>query len=306
MKRLLLVAMGLLVLTLISWANVDHLSAAERLTLITENVYAYVDTRNGSPKNSFGANAGIIIGADGIVVVDAMASAKEAKRFIRDIQAISRKPIKYLINTHYHFDHALGNSEFVKIGAVAVAQENASTAMEKTAKETLRNITAYGLTAEDMEGTEASYPTIIYGDRMTIDMGGEKVELIHSRYAHTDGDTLVYLPTKKTLFVGDILFTDYHPFLAEGNIGEWAKELDDIKAMDVEKIIPGHGPLSTKRDLDDMKAYIVKFDQKAKELASQLDDIQKITAAIQNALPSRPEGAWTIPANIRMKYVKKP
>ena len=86
---------------------------------------------------------------------------------------------------------------------------------------------------------------------------------------------------------------------------EWAKELDDIKLMDVEKIIPGHGPLSGKKDLDDMKEYILIFDQKAKELASQSDDVQKIVTAIQSVLPQRPEGAWIIAPNIQMKYLKK-
>lgn len=305
MRKLLAVIGRLLVLILAAFAIIDLASAAEKLTPIAENIYAYVDTKNGSAKNSFGANAGIIIGKDGIVVVDTMISAKEAKRFIRDIRTVSRKPIKYVVNTHYHFDHVFGNSEFAKLGAVVIAQENARKAMENSAKETLKNIGGYGLTPGDMQGTTVAYPVLTYGDRMTIDIGGQQIELIHARHSHTDGDTLVYLPGKKVLFAGDILFTSYHPFLAEGNIEEWAKELDDIKTMDIEKIIPGHGPLSGKRDLEDMKEYIVAFDRKAKELASQSDDVQKIVAAIRNALPPRPEGAGLIAPNIQMKYLKK-
>ena len=118
-------------------------------------------------------------------------------------------------------------------------------------------------------------------------------------------DTLVYLSDKKVLFAGDILFTNYHPFLAEGNIEEWAQELDDIKSMAIEKIIPGHGPLSGKNDLDNMKAYILIFDQKAKELASRSDNVQKIVTAIQSVLPQRPEGKSMIAPNIQMKYLKK-
>jgi len=305
MKKLLIITGKLLVLVLVLFTLFDCAYAAEKLTLVVENVYAYVDTKNASAKNSLGANAGIIIGKDGIVVVDTMISAKEAKRFIRDIRTISRKPIRYVVNTHYHLDHAFGNSEFAKLGAVVIAQENAKKAMENSAKATLKNIGIYGLTSKDMQGTAVAYPVLTYGDRMTIDIGGQQIELIHARHSHTDGDTLVYLPGRKVLFAGDILFTNYHPFLAEGNIEEWAKELDDIKAMDIEKIIPGHGPLSGKHDLDDMKEYIITFDQKAKELASQSDDVQKIVTAIRNALPQRPEGAWIIAPNIQMKYLKK-
>ena len=125
MRKLLVVTGKLLMLALVLLTIIDRVSAADKLTPVAENVYAYVDTKAASPKNSFGVNAGVIIGKDGIVVVDTMISAKEAKRFIKDIRTISRKPIKYVVNTHYHLDHAFGNSEFAKVGAVIVAQENA-------------------------------------------------------------------------------------------------------------------------------------------------------------------------------------
>lgn len=279
--------------------------AAPELTRIADNVYSYIDVKNGSKANSFGANAGIIIGNDGIVVVDTLISSKEAKRFIKDIRAISDKPIRYVINTHYHLDHAFGNSEFARLGAVIVAQENDKKQMEKTAVETLKNIGQFGLNADDMAGTSVAYPAITYGDRMTIDIGGQLLELIHARYSHTSGDTLVYLRDKKVLFAGDILFTDYHPFLGEGNIEEWAKELDEMRAMDVEKIVPGHGPLSGRKDLEDMKAYIILFDRKAKELASRSSNVEAITAELKKTLPQRPEGSFLIPGNVQMKYMKK-
>ncbi len=305
MRKPLAILGKLFILVLAVSAICGHAFAAEKLTQIGENVYAYVDTKNGSKNNSFGANAGIIIGRDGIVVVDSLISAKEAKRFIRDIRTISRKPIKYVVNTHHHLDHVFGNSEFAKLGAVIIAQENDKKTMENNAGDTIKNIGKYGLTANDMKGTTPAYPVLAYGNRMIIDIGSEQIELIHPRHSHTNGDTLVYLPGKKILFAGDILFTKYHPFLGEGNIDEWAKELDNIKSMDIEKIIPGHGPLSGKKDLEDMKEYILLFDQKAKEFTSQTDDIQKIVTAMQSALPQRPEGIWLIAPNIQMKYLKK-
>ena len=279
--------------------------AADKLTRIADNVFAYVDTKQSSKDNSFGANAGIIIGSDGIAVVDTLVSAKEAKRFIKAIKAMSKKPIKYVINTHYHLDHVFGNAEFVKLGAVVIAQENDKQAMTKNAEATLKNIDQYGLTPEDMKGTTVAYPVLSYGDRMTIDLGGQLIELHHARPSHTDGDTLVYLPDKKVLFAGDILFTDYHPFLAEGNIEGWCGELDDLQAMDVEVIIPGHGPLSGKKDLADMKQYLLQFDQHAKALTTQGTDPQALAAEMLKTLPPRAESAWLINANLKMKYLKK-
>lgn len=305
MTKQLIVLRKFLALVLVLRAFCGQALAAEKLTQIADNVYAYVNTKNSSKDSSFGANAGIIIGRDGIVVVDTLISAKDAKRFIRDIRGVSRKPIKYVINTHYHLDHVFGNSEFAKLGAVIIAQGNDKKAMENSAEETFKNISEYGLTPKDMKATKLAYPVLTYDNKMEIDIGDQKIELIHARYSHTEGDTLVYLSDKKVLFTGDVLFTDYHPFLAEGNIEEWVKELDDIKSMDVKQIIPGHGPLSEKNDLDDMKAYILMFDQKAKELASRLNNVQEIVTVIQKDLPLRPEGGWLIAANIQMKYLKK-
>lgn len=279
--------------------------AADKLTRIAENVYAFVDTKQSSKDNSFGANAGIIIGKDGIAVVDTLVSAKEAKRFIKAIRAVSRKPIKYVINTHYHFDHAFGNAEFVKLGAVVIAQENDALAMEKSAEETLKNIGQFGLTPADMKGTVIACPSVSYGDRLTLDLGGQKVELRHARPAHTDGDTLVFLPDKKLLFAGDILFTDYHPFLAGSNIESWCGQLDDMAAMDVEAIIPGHGPVSTKRDLADMKEYLIQFDQQAKALAEKGGDPQALTEELVKTLPQRAEAKWLITANLKMGFLKQ-
>ena len=220
-------------------------AAAEKLTQVADNVYAFLDTKQSSKDNSFGANAGIIIGRDGIVVVDTLISAREARRFIQAIRTVSEKPIRYVVNTHYHLDHAFGNAEFVKLGAVVVAQDNGRLAMIRTGEETLKAAGDFGLTPEDMQGTTIALPSLGYGDRMTIDLGDQIVELRHARRSHTDGDTIVYLPGKKVVFAGDVLFTGYHPFLAEGNIEEWCGQLDDMQAMDAELIIPGHGPLSS-------------------------------------------------------------
>ena len=304
LKRL--TVLNKIVLLCVLWAMLGgHALAADKLTRIADNVYAYVDTKQGSKDNSFGANAGIIIGRDGIAVVDTLISAKEAKRFIKAIKAVSKKPIKYVINTHYHLDHAFGNAEFVKLGAVVIAQENDKQAMAKTAAATLKDIGQFGLTPADMKGTTIAYPVLSYVDRLTIDLGDQLVELRHARPAHTDGDTVVYLADKKILFSGDILFTDYHPFLAEGNIEEWCGELDDLQAMDAETIIPGHGPLSGKKDLADMKQYLLQFDQQAKALATQGTDAQALTAELVKTLPKRNEGAWLITANLQMRYLKK-
>ncbi|MCK5504585.1 MAG: MBL fold metallo-hydrolase [Thermodesulfovibrionia bacterium] len=277
----------------------------EGLTKITDNIYSYVDVKKSSPQSSFGANAGIIIGKYGIVVIDTLTSSKEAKRFIKDMKSVSDKPIKYVINTHYHADHTFGNSDFAKLGATIISHAACKNTLKTNGEAALQNAQNYGLTEEDLAGTEIAYPVLTFQEKMEVDMGDQKIELIYFGPSHTDGSILVYMPDWKVLFTGDILFTNYHPFMADGDIGRWVKVLDYILTLDVNKIIPGHGPISDKKDVKDMKDYIIAFDKKAKELAAKSEDVEYITSEIKKSLPPRDEGDGLIPANIQMKYLKK-
>lgn len=293
----------LLVVVAIATLGNGEAFAQEGLTKIADNIYSYVDVKNGSPANSFAANAGIIVGKDGIVVVDTLVSAKEAQRFIRDIRKVSDKPIRYVVDTHYHLDHAFGNAEFVKLGAVVISHANDWKNLEKNGEPTLKNAKNFGLTEKDMAGTAIALPTLTFTDRMTISLGDEEIQLIYVAPSHTSGSILVNIPDKKVLFAGDVLFTDFHPFMAEGDLAGWLKNLDYIAALDVERIIPGHGPLSGKKDIADMKGYLVAFDTKARELAAESGDAASITAELKKSLPARSQGEWMIPFNLKTKYL---
>lgn len=283
----------------------QKLYAQGGLAKIADNVFSYLDVKGASPANSFGANAGIVIGRNGIVVIDTLTSAREAKRLIRDIRAVSDKPIKFVINTHYHLDHAFGDSEFEKLGAVIIAHSNSKKDLEAYGEYTLKNVENYGLSEEEMEGTEIPRPVLTFNDRMGIDLGDQKIELLYPGPSHTSGSILVYLPDKKILFSGDLLFTNYHPFLGDGDIESWGRALDQIMMMDVTTIIPGHGPISSKKDIAEMKDYLLLFDRKAKEISSRSSDLGFIISEMKKALPPRRELDSLIPANIQMKYLKK-
>jgi cyclase len=297
--------LALMVACLFLYGTAGRTWAAEGLTKIASNIYAYVGTKKASPLNSFGANAGIIIGRDGIVVVDTLVSAKEADRFIKDIRNVSDKPIKYAINTHSHLDHTFGNSEFAKLGAVIVSHENCRKNMIANGEANLKKASAYGLTDKDMDGTRLAYPSLTFSEKMEIDLGDEVVELIYPGPSHTDGSVMVYLPNKKILFAGDILFTNYHPNIANGDIPSWLKALDAAGALDAGKIIPGHGPVSGKKDVEDMKHYLVAFDKKARELAAVSGDAKYIAAELKKSLPAREELDLLIVSNVQQKYLKK-
>lgn len=260
---------------------------AQGLTKISDHVYAYVDTKDSSQANSFGANAGVIIGDNYIAVVDTLLSEAEAQQLLTDIRALSDKPIKYAINTHYHRDHSSGNAVFAGVGAKIVAQEK----------------TAEKLAAANAE-TGGPVPDKTFEDALVLELGNLPVELSFAGYCHSPGDTIVTVPTDKVLFAGDILFTGYHAFIGEGDIANWAEMLDYLQTLDFEKIIPGHGPLSGMQDLKDMRDYILLFDQKAKEFCAESDNEEEITKKMLSVLPERPEGAWLIGYSLKAKYLQ--
>lgn len=279
--------------------------AQEGLTKIADNVYSYVGQKDASPAHSFAANAGIVIGRDGILVVDTLISAKEAQRFMADIRKVSDKPIKYVVNTHTHLDHAFGNCVFAKLGATVISHDADRKKLATKGGDLLKNAGNYGLKPEDMAGTEIVVPTLAFSDQLTIDLGGEEVKLIRTAPSHTAGSLVVFLPAKKLLFSGDILFTDFHPFLADGDIPGWTKTLDALIAMNVELIIPGHGPLSTRKDLREMKEYLMLFDAKARELAAGSQDADAIAAEMKKVLPKRSMAEWMIAFNLKSRYLGK-
>ncbi len=278
---------------------------AQGLTKLADNVYSYVGEKDGSPSHSFAANAGIIIGRDGVLVVDTLVSAKEGARFLADIRAVTDKPIKYVVNTHTHLDHAFGNCIFARLGATVISHIADRDYLAKAGAETLKNVGNFGLKPEEMSGTEIVLPTLAFADQMQINLGDVTVELLRVAPSHTGGSIVVYVPSRKLLFAGDILFTDFHPFLADGDIPGWTKSIDALLTMDAERIVPGHGPLSTKKDLQEMKEYLVSFDITAKELAAKSQDAEAIAAGLLKALPPRAMGDWMVAFNVKSRYLGK-
>lgn len=274
------------------------------LTRITDSVYAYVGEKDASPGHSFAANAGIVIGTHGVLVVDTLISAKEGQRFLADIRKVTNKPITYVVNTHTHLDHALGNCVFAGLGAQIVAQEDDRTSLLKNGADLLRHSGSYGLKPEDMAGTSIAVPTIAFHDRMMIDLGGVEVQLLRTAPSHTAGSLVVWLPQDKVLFTGDILFTDFHPYMADGDMSGWQSTLGSLLALGADKIIPGHAPLSGNKDLREMKEYLALFDSTAKALAAEGQDADAITKVLLQKLPKRALAEWMVGHNVKSRYRK--
>lgn len=306
MRRGILSTALALVLALALGTAVQAEGQPKSLTKIAENVYSYVGVKDASPRHSYAANAGIVIGTDGVLVIDTLISAKEARRFLKDIRAITKKPIKYVLTTHAHFDHAFGSCVFTDQGATMVSHALDGASLAKNGEAMLKKSQAYGLTPQDLAGTRIVLPKLTFTERLTIRLGrqdNEVVELIHLTPSHSPGSTLVYLPGQKVLFAGDVLFTDFHPFMGESDVPGWVKTLDFVEGLDTTAIIPGHGPLSSKKDVAEMRDYILLFDAKARELAPAAKDAGALAAELKQLLPARSLGEGMIQYNLMTKYL---
>jgi cyclase len=174
--------------------------AAPLFTLkhIGPNAWAAIDDPNA--KQRAGSNAGFVIGDDGVVVIDTFASADAAKQLLAEIRKLTKLPIKFVVNTHYHPDHVAGNGVFVEAGAVVLAQRNVRgwihTDNLRLASESLRSI-GREITSEQRAFIEGLVPpTVMYDNAVDLYLGSREIQ-VRSFPGHTGGDSVVMIPDAK-------------------------------------------------------------------------------------------------------------
>ncbi|MEH6470314.1 MAG: MBL fold metallo-hydrolase, partial [Halopseudomonas sp.] len=220
------------------------------------------------------------------------------------IRSVTDKPIRYALNTHFHSDHSFGNADFAAAGATVISHKMADAYMKKWSQKILDKGWS-GLTKEQSAGTSIAYPDLLFQDSIELDLGGIKPQLIFNTHSHTKGSVFVHLPEQKVVFAGDVLFNDYHPNMSASDVDGWVDTLDQITALDIDTIVPGHGPLSAKQDLAELRSYLLMFDDKAKEFAAQSDDRKAVKAKLLKVMPHRAHGESAIANSLKWKYMPK-
>src|SRR6201996_2733432 len=217
-----------------------------------------------------GSNAGVVIGDDAVLVVDSFGSPDTAKALLSEIRKITPKPIRYLVNTHYHLDHTGGNQVFKDAGAIIVTHRNVRAWMRP------ENLRMFGQGDPAFQAQMAQrlaqlpMPDLVTESPITVWLGSRRVD-IRPVEGHTGGDLVVGVPDAKVLFCGD-LFWRMLPNIVDGTVSKWIatdrsfEQLPDAASI---VFVPGHGDVGTVKDVALFRGF--------------LDDLQSLTMAGRNA-----------------------
>ena len=228
-----------------------------------------------------GGNIGVSVGEDGVIVIDDQ-YAPLTPKIQEAITKLSSKPIRFVINTHWHGDHVGGNENLAAAGAVVIAHDNVRKRMstEQFIELMKRKVPP---------SPPKALPVVTFTTDITLHFNGEDIHVIHVDPAHTDGDSIIVFPKAKVLHMGDSFITTSYPFVdlgSGGNYDGFVSVADRALGIvdDSFKIIPGHGAVSTKADLKawhEMLTAIRTRVKKEADAGKSLDAIQKlkVTAA---------------------------
>ena len=216
----------------------------EKKTSFTEvgpGLYAF--TAEGDP------NTGVIIGDESVMVVEAQATPRLARKVIECIRGVTDKPISHLVLTHYHAVRVLGASAY---GAREVIMSEAARGMveERGAEDWASEFGRFPRLFEGHEDIPGlTWPTTTFSEAMTVYLGKRKVEIMHLGRAHTAGDAVVWVPDAEVMFTGDIV--EYHSacYCGDGYFNDWADTLNNIAGFDPVAIAPGRGGALIGRDM---------------------------------------------------------
>jgi len=219
-----------------------------------------------------GGNVGLSIGEDGVLMVDDQ-FADVAPAIEEEIARRTSRPLRFLLNTHFHGDHTGGNAYFGPSTTI-VAHENVRVRLAEGGT-TLGN--------ERPPAPEAALPVVTYEDGLSIHFNGERIDVIHRPHAHTDGDSIVWFRGSNVVHLGDLFFVDRFPFVDVVNGGSVRGLADEVGALlealpaDV-AVIPGHGPLATRDDLEDYHAMLVDVLARVREALDAGRSLERMQA----------------------------
>lgn len=229
-----------------------------------------------------GGNIGVSYGEEGTILIDDQFAPLTAK-IQAAVAALGAQPVKFLVNTHWHYDHTGGNENLGKAGAVIMAHDNVRVRM------------AAGQ-GNQPPAAKVALPVVTYADGLKLHVNGEEIRVIHMPAGHTDGDSIVHWTKSNVIHMGDLFFLRMSfPFVdasSGGNVRGVIAAADRTLAIadDQTKIIPGHGPVATKADLQQYRNMIA-------EIVAKVEAGIKAGKTIEQIKAERPADGYGVKAD---------
>ena len=257
------------------------------------NVYAAIDDAKGDS----GANAGFVIGDDGVAVIDTFEHPEAAKEMLAEIRKLTQLPIKFVVNTHYHVDHVAGNSLFQQNGAVVFAQRNVRAWIHT------ENLKFFGkdIKAEERKMVETlGAPDAVYDSGVTLFLGSRRID-VRVFPGHTGGDSVVFIPDANVVFTGDLFWRNTLPNLIDATTSAWIPSLNSItEAAPTATYVPGHGDVGNADDVKAFRDYLTFLREQVTPAVEQKKTGDDLVNAVLPAVTEK-YGKWEF-----FKYFAKP
>jgi len=257
------------------------------------DVYAAIDDAKGEA----GANAGFVIGDDGVAVIDTFENPEASKQMLAEIRKLTQLPIKFVVNTHYHIDHVAGNSLFQQNGAVVFAQRSVRSWIHT------ENLKFFGkdIKPEQRKMVETlGAPDAVYDTGVTLFLVSRRID-VRVFPGHTGGDSVVFIPDANVVFTGDLFWRNTLPNLIDATTSAWIPTLNAVMAAAPNATyVPGHGDVGTAEDVKNFRDYLAFLRE---QIAPAVQQNKSEGDLVNAALPAVTEkyGKWDF-----FKYFAKP
>jgi glyoxylase-like metal-dependent hydrolase (beta-lactamase superfamily II) len=216
---------------------------------------AYAFTAEGDP------NSGVIVGDDGVVVVDAQATPRQAGRVIERVRQVTDKPVKYVVLTHYHAVRVMGASAYGAREVIASTGTH-ELIVERGQADFESEVGRFPRLFEDVASVpDLTWPTMAFSDRLTLWLGKRRVDLLHLGRGHTAGDIVAWLPDERVMFAGDLIEHGATPYTGDAHLKDWPRTLDRLEELGAAKAVPGRGaalegPEQVREAVDGTRSFI--------------------------------------------------
>lgn len=246
--------------------------------VVAQTYYVQGLSEMGSSANqNFISNAGFVVTPTGVVVIDALGSPELARRLLAQIRKVTAKPIHTVVVTHYHADHIYGLQVFKQAGARIIAHEAARNYLTSETAQLRLQSSRQELWPWVDEQTRLVPADLWLQGPHTFQVGGVTFVVHPVGPSHTAEDVVVYLPQKKVLFAGDLVFRNRIPFVGQADSKHWITAMEDLLQFDAQWVVPGHGPMSddAKSDMRLTRDYLVYLRERMGQAARDMEPFEE-------------------------------